>query len=150
MTGRRNGYGDFDFDEGKMHIDENGMVMRAPLEIRVIPSRDDRFHVTQIIKSQGSNNLAAQENAARIEFTPRLSGDILQVPLSYRVPKGEKWRGQHVRINIEVPSGKSIRFDENIHRCAGADLDEYDDKNNKNYISIKAHNFFINKLSHLK
>lgn len=135
LGGRRNGYGDFDFNDDKMRIEENGMVVRAPLEIRVIPSRDGRFHITQIIKSQGSNSLTAQENAARVEYSTQVSGSTLQVPLSYRVPKGEKWRGQHVRINIEVPSGKGIRFDENIHNYAGADLDEYDDKNYKNYIS---------------
>lgn len=135
MGGRRNGYGDFEFNDDKMRIDENGMVMRAPLEIRVIPSRDDRFHITQIIKSQGSNNLTAQENAARIEYNTFLLGNTLQVPLTYRVPKGEKWRGQHVRVNIEVPAGKNIRFDENIHNYAGADLDEYDHRNSKNYIS---------------
>ena len=126
---------DFDFAEEDIRLSDEGMEMRSPLEIRVIPSRDGAYHCTQIIKAQGSSNLQAQENATRVSYTALFSENTLQVPTAYTVAKGEKWRVQRVRINIEVPVGKSIRFDESIHEYAGADLDEYDDQNNRNYIS---------------
>lgn len=126
---------DFQFDEDGVRISDEGMQMQCPLEIRVIPSRNGQYRCTQIIKSQGSSSLVAQENADRVAYAVQFSGNKLSIPTSYTVAKGEKWRVQRVRINIEVPMGKSIRFDEAIHEYAGADLDEYDDGNDNNYIS---------------
>jgi len=140
--GGRRYHGDFDFDEDGVRINDNGMEMRCPLEIRVIPSRDGQYHVTQIIKSQGASNLSAQENADRVAYSAAFSGNTLKVPTSYTVSKGEKWRVQRVRINIEVPMGKNITFDEAIHEYAGADVDEYDDDNNRNYISRRPGKIF--------
>jgi len=142
LGGNRNHGDDFDFGEDGLRIDEEGMLMRAPVEIRVIPSRDGQYHCTQIIKAQGSSNLQAQENADRVAFNVEFSGNTLRVPTAYRVQTGEKWRAQRVRINIEVPEGKSITFDENINDYAGADLDEYDDNNDNNYISRRPGNIF--------
>ncbi|MFN0036409.1 MAG: GIN domain-containing protein [Saprospiraceae bacterium] len=130
-----NHHNDFDFDEDGARLHDNGMEMRCPLEIRVVPSRDGQYHCTQIIKSRGSSNLSAQENADRVAYSVTFSGNTLLVPTSYSIGKGEKWRGQRVRVNIEVPTGKSITFDETIHEYAGADLDEYDEENDNNYIS---------------
>ena len=135
LGGRYHNQNDFNFEEDGIRIDDNGLEMRCPLEIRVIPSRDGQYHITQIIKSQGSSSLNAQENADRVGYMAVVEGNALRVPTSYKVAKGEKWRGQRVKINIEVPEGKSITFDEAIHEYAGADLDEYDDVNNNNYIS---------------
>lgn len=135
LGGRYRNQHDFNFEEDGIRIDDNGLEMRCPLEIRVIPSNDGQYHCTQIIKSQGSSSLNAQENADRVSYSVTFTGNKLHVPTAYSVAKGEKWRGQRVRINIEVPVGKSITFDESIHEYAGADLDEYDDKNDNNYIS---------------
>lgn len=142
LGGRYHNHNDFNFDEDGIRINEEGMEMRCPLEIRVNPSRDGQYHCTQIIKSQGSSSLAAQENANRVGYSAGFSGNALRVPTAYKVAKGEKWRGQRVRINIEVPVGKSITFDEAIHEYAGADLDEYDDINDNNYISRRPGKIF--------
>lgn len=134
--------GDFDFEEDGVRFNDNGIEMLCPLEIRVIPSRDGQYHCTQIIKSRGSSNLNAQENADRVAYNVAFSGNTLRVPTSYNIGKGEKWRVQRVRINIEVPEGKNITFDEAIHDYAGADLDEYDDDNDNNYISRRPGKIF--------
>jgi len=135
LGGRYHNHNDFNFEEDGVQIDDNGLEMRCPLEIRVIPSRDGQYHCTQSIKSQGSSNLSAQENADRVGYSVTFTGNTLHIPTAYSIAKGEKWRGQRVRINIEVPTGKSITFDEDIHEYADADLDEYNDENDNNYIS---------------
>ena len=142
LGGRYHNQNDFNFEEDGLRIDDNGLQMRCPLEIRVVPSSDGQYHCTQVIKSQGSSSLKAQENADRVGYSATFSDNTLHVPTAYSVAKGEKWRVQRVRINIEVPVGKSITFDEAIHEYAGADLDEYDDENNKNYISRRPGKIF--------
>lgn len=143
MLGRHyHNMNDFNFDDDGVRINDDGMQMRCPLEIRVITSPDDQYRVIQVIKSQGSSSLSAQENADRITYSAVFEGNTLRVPTSYTVAKNEKWRGQRVRINIEVPKGKFITFHENIHEYAGADLDEYADENDNNYISRRPGKMF--------
>ena len=133
---------DFNFDDDGVRLNDNGLEMRCPLEIRILPSPDGQYHCTQIIKARGSSSLKAQENADRVTFSVATQGNTLRVPTAYTVAKGEKWRVQRVRINIEVPVGKSITFDEKIHEYAGADLDEYDDENDNNYVSRRPGKIF--------
>jgi Putative stress-responsive transcriptional regulator len=125
----------FNFNEDDVRLNDEGLEMKCPLEIRVVPSRDGRFRATQVIKAQGASSMQAQENADQVIYGLAFRDNTLLLPKSYKIPQGKKWRVQRVRINIEVPTGSHITFDEKIHSYAGADLDEYDDANKKNYIS---------------
>jgi phage shock protein PspC (stress-responsive transcriptional regulator) len=134
--------GNFWFHEEGITISDEKIQLNGPLEIRVVPSRDGQFHCTQITKAQGSSNLKAQENADQVAYEIGFSGNTLRVPTSYSLPKGKKWRVQRIRLNIEVPDGKSVTFDEKIYHYAAADLDEYDDENERNYISRRPGRMF--------
>ena len=115
---------------GDKQFEINGLV-----EVRVRKSDDGSFKCTQITRARGSSNRDAISNAEEIEFPIVMSGNTLRVPTSFGIPQGKKWRGQHVRLNIDVPAGKSIIFDDKIYRYAAADMDEYSDDNDRNYIS---------------
>jgi phage shock protein PspC (stress-responsive transcriptional regulator) len=120
--------GDVRFSDGKVEIDDL-------IEIRVRRSDNGTFKCTQIIRARGASSREAVENAEDIDFPTGLSGNTLRVPTSFGIPQGKKWRGQYIRLNIDVPVGKSIVFDDKIYRHAAADMDEYSDDNDRNYIS---------------
>jgi hypothetical protein len=120
--------GDVRFSDGKVEIDDL-------IEIRVRRSDNGTFKCTQIIRARGASSREAVENAEDIDFPAVLSGNTLRVPTTFGIPQGKKWRGQHIRLNIDVPVGKSIVFDDKIYRHAAADMDEYSDDNDRNYIS---------------
>ncbi len=124
----------FNGDED-LNIDDNHLEFKGLVEIRVRKSEDGKFKCTQIIKARGASTSDAVANAAKTEFPVSVSGSTLRVPTSFGILKGQKWRGQHVRINIDVPVGKNIVFDDKIYRYAGADMDDYADDNDRQYIS---------------
>ncbi|MEZ4966681.1 MAG: PspC domain-containing protein [Saprospiraceae bacterium] len=131
----------FDEDDD-LRIDDNMLEFRGFVEIRVNKSETGAFKCTRIIRARGSTTSDAIRNAESTEFPVSMQGNVLKVPSSLGILKGQKWRGQHVRINIEVPVGKSIVFDEKIYRYAGAEMDVYADDNDRQYISRRPEKVF--------
>ena len=132
-----NDYEDFWFnrDNDGVRMGENSMEVNGPIEVRVRRSDSNQFRCTQIVRAQGTSNMEAQENASQIQYMVSTSGNVLRIPTSYNISKGKKWRVQRIRLNIEVPEGKSIVFDDKIYRYSASDLDNYSDDNRENYIS---------------
>lgn len=134
----------FNFDEGDLRFDENQMEMNGMLEVRIREGSGNQFRCTQIIRSQGSSALNAQENAGQIAYDVVVVGNRLRIPTAYKLTQGQKWRAQRIRLNIEVPAGKSFVFDENIYRYTGADLDDYvEDFDHDNYMSRNPNNVYL-------
>ncbi|HRI58765.1 MAG TPA: PspC domain-containing protein, partial [Saprospiraceae bacterium] len=122
-------------DEDGVRIGDKRIEIDDLVEIRVRRSDSDNFKCTQTIHARGSSNRDAIANAEETEFAVTTDGNVLRVPTSFGILQGKKWRGQHVRIMIDVPVGKSIVFNDKVYRHAAADMDEYADDNDRNYIS---------------
>lgn len=131
-----------DIFDGDLRVHDNRLELNGMIDIRVRRSEDGRLLCKQIITARGSSNSEAMENAANTAFNVLVDKNVLRVPLSYSIPEGSKWRAQRVRINLEVPNGKYVIFDDNIYRRAGADVDLYDDQNDDNYISRRPDKLF--------
>jgi hypothetical protein len=125
----------FNHDNDGIRMGENSLEVNGPIEVRVRKSNSGQFRCTQVVKAQGNSNMEAQENARQIQFSVGTAGNSLRVPTSYSIPKGNKWRVQRIRLDIEVPEGKFIIFDDKIYRYSAAEMDEYADNNEENYIS---------------
>ena len=131
----------FDGDDG-LRVDDNRLEFKGLIDIRVRKSDDGKVKCTQIIRARGRTSGDAAENAEKTEFPVTLSGNKLIVPTSFGIMRGQKWRGQHIRLFIDLPVGKSIVFDNKIYSYAGADLDEYADDNDRQYISRRPDKVF--------
>lgn len=127
-------FGWFDEDDG-FSFDDGQFNMKGLVEVRVRKSDDGRFRCTQISRSRGSSSRDAASNAEQISFPVEIVGNTLKIPTAFGIPSGQKWRGQRIRLNIELPVGKSIVFDDKIYRHSAAELDEYSKDNERNYIS---------------
>ena len=132
----------FNPENDGVRIGENNLEVSGPIEVRVRTSSSGAFRCVQTVKAQGTSSLNAQENASEARFTVSTEGNTLRIPTSYSIPRGKKWRVQRIRIDIEVPEGKSIVFDENIYGYSAADLDDYADENDENYISHEPERMF--------
>lgn len=125
----------FNHDNEGVRIGANSLEVSGPIEVRVRKSESNQFRCTQVVKAQGITSLDAQENATQVQYMVNVSDNTIRVPTSYSISKGRKWRVQRIRLNIEVPEGKSVIFDDKIYRYSGADLDDYTEENDENYIS---------------
>ncbi|MBK7939649.1 MAG: DUF2807 domain-containing protein [Lewinellaceae bacterium] len=131
----------FDGEDG-LSIEDNQLRFKGLIDVRVRKSETGDFKCTQIIRARGTSINDAVANAAKTEFPVTVSGNALQIPTSFGIQRGQKWRGQHVRLNIDIPVGKSVIFDNKIYRYAGADLNDYAEDNDRQYISNRPEKVF--------
>ncbi len=115
---------------GDLYVSDEYLV-NFDVGMRIERSDNGKFELVSNLKSQGSSSDEAQRFAKSIQYTPSLSGNVLTVGESFRIPKGTKWRGQSVDLTLKVPDGKVIRYNKNttsvIHSIDRDDDDDNDD-----------------------
>ncbi len=77
-------------------------------------SADDAYHVTLKRYSFGRTEEEAYDRAGKIQYSIYSRDSVLDLGNGYAVGKESKFRGQQVEIEILVPVGKKIRFDESV------------------------------------
>lgn len=77
-------------------------------------SPDSFYHVTIRKYAFGSSDDEAIERAQAIKYSVISRDSVLDLGNGYAIFKENKFRGQHVEIEIMIPVGKKIRFDESI------------------------------------
>jgi len=98
-----------DFDGAKI-IDENLVINN--IEIDFAKSKDDNFRLIQSHFSRGKNSNEIEELTQSISYNPIITDQGIVFPADFFIEKGKKWRAQKVRIKLEVPEGKTIKFGE--------------------------------------
>lgn len=96
----------FDLTEDSLKI--------ANIKIRVDKSKDSNYHVTLSRYSAGRNRGDAGQRAQKIVYNVSSLDSALLLGSGYGIGKGDKFRGQKVLVEIEVPVGRRIRFDETV------------------------------------
>jgi phage shock protein PspC (stress-responsive transcriptional regulator) len=88
----------------------------SAVKFNVKPSTDSLYHVTVKRYSFGKTEQDAISRAEKIQFSLSSRDSILDVANGYAIGKDSKFRGQHIELEIMVPLGKKIRFDESVRR----------------------------------
>ena len=84
------------------------------VKLRINKSDDSLYHVYTYKYSFGSSIKDAQTRAERIIFTASTQDSVLNMASGLRIDSRSKFRGQGVIMEIQVPVGKRIRFDESL------------------------------------
>ncbi|HEY1870428.1 MAG TPA: hypothetical protein VGG71_05180, partial [Chitinophagaceae bacterium] len=84
------------------------------IKIRYDKSNDSSYHVKVFKYSAGSTLRDAQNRAERTVFNISSHDDILNMGSGLAVDRQAKFRGQGVIVEIDIPVGKKIRFDESV------------------------------------
>ncbi len=79
-------------------------------------SDDSLYHVTVKKFSAGRNNREAIERAEKIEYRVSYKDSVLDLGSGFAVDKNSKYRGQKIEIEIKIPEGRKIRFDQTVER----------------------------------
>lgn len=87
----------------------------STIEFDVKASPDSAYHVTMKKYSFGSSEENALARAEKIQYNISSRDSVLDLKNGYVIDKASKFRGQHVKIEIQVPIGKKIRFDESVN-----------------------------------
>lgn len=119
-----------DSDSEGWDISEDSLKMSF-IKFHIIPSQDLLYHVSVKKYSGGRSNSDLTRRADKIQYHASYLNGVLDLGSGFAIDKESKYRGQMVEVEIQVPEGKKIRFDESIQ-----------DKLNPVNIKIKRNKFW--------
>lgn len=96
----------FDLTEDSLHY--------SNVKLNVEKSEDSFYHVTLWKYSRGRNRNEARQKAEKILYKISSLDSNLNLGSGLSIAKTEKFRGQQVLVEIKVPVGKKIYFDETV------------------------------------
>jgi len=77
-------------------------------------SEDSLYYVTVKKYSSGRTESEARNRAEKIQYNILYRDSVLDLGSGFAIDKASKFRGQNVEIEIKIPVGKKILFDESI------------------------------------
>lgn len=122
------GFGWMDDDSRGWDINADTLKIAA-IKLNVKASNDSQYHVTIRKYSFGRSSNEAASRADKIQYAVFSKDSLLDLGNSYAIDSDSKFRFQHVEVEILVPVGKKIRFDQSIERK----LNSMEVKVNRNY-----------------
>ena len=96
----------FDITEDSLHY--------ANVKLNVEKSSDSFYHVTLWKYSRGRNRNEARTKAEKIVYHISSMDSSLLLGNGVSIGKAEKFRGQQVMVQIQIPVGKKILFDQTV------------------------------------
>lgn len=84
------------------------------VNFEISKSYDSLYHVTVQKYSFGRTAQEAIQRAQHFTYSVSSRDSLLDIANGFAINKDDKFRGQKVQINIQVPAGKKIRFDETV------------------------------------
>ncbi|RYZ22257.1 MAG: PspC domain-containing protein [Chitinophagaceae bacterium] len=114
---RYSGYYSFinmDGDNGGWDVNEDSMFL-SNVHLVINKSNDDQYHVKMTRGASGMDARRAEQRAGAIQYPVFLQDSTLNLGSGFAISRNDKFRNQEVYVEIQVPVGKSIRFDQSIN-----------------------------------
>jgi phage shock protein PspC (stress-responsive transcriptional regulator) len=108
-------FGWIDNDGQKGWVLSADTLKMSTVRFSVNASKDSSYYVTIKKYSYGKTQEEAIRRAEKIQYSVYSRDSVLDLSNGYTVDKDSKFRGQQVEIEILVPIGKKIRFDESVN-----------------------------------
>lgn len=78
-------------------------------------SLDSNYHIITRKYSYGRTTAEARARASAIQYPVVARDSLVDLASGYAIDRSSKFRMQHVEIEIQVPVGRKIRFDESVN-----------------------------------
>lgn len=92
----------------------NGTMKYNNVKVRVQKSLDSEYHVRYYKFSAGSSLEDVQQRASQTGFNINAHDSVLNLGSGLSINRKTKFRGQGIVVEIQVPVGKQIYFDESL------------------------------------
>ena len=104
-------------------IDEDTATVRN-VRVNIFKATADSFYVSTIRTANGRTREDANENAGKINYNITQQDSTLYVDRGIGINKTDKFRNQHITINVYVPVGKRIKINKSVPSGGGAHIDD--------------------------
>jgi hypothetical protein len=110
-------------------IDEN-TLRYTNVKLRVRRSDDSAYHVTVHKFAAGESSGDARKRAERTAFNISTQDSILNIGSGLAIDRSNKFRLQGLIVEVQVPAGKKIRFDESLENAYSRSVVRMFDRDN--------------------
>jgi phage shock protein PspC (stress-responsive transcriptional regulator) len=86
------------------------------VSVDVQKAEGDKFELVKIVRARGASDKEAYENAAKINYNFEQKDSLIKFSNYFPVTPNMKYRGQHIRLILKVPVGKSVYLTEGSGR----------------------------------
>lgn len=110
-----------DFDGVFINGEDASQMDSIPVdepELQLVASSDSAYHLYTIYTSRGNTRSDALHNIDVLSYPVMQQGGVINLPPYLLLPKGGKWRGQNVKVQLAIPENKKVQFADNIDRWA--------------------------------
>ena len=101
----------FQFGKTKVSSDQ---LFHGSVSLKFKKADGNVFELKQTSFARGIDTEQAKELASSIEYMPVIDGNILEFDEFLKQSRQNKWRGQHIKLELSIPEGKSIKLDQSI------------------------------------
>lgn len=108
-------YNSYDYiraDDVHLIATEEG-IFYDQIELDIKKSNDNNYSLTRYMHSRGRSLRDAKENASATVWTFTQEDSLLILDPYFNLGTSEFWRGQHLELEINIPVGYYINFDNN-------------------------------------
>lgn len=102
-----------DSDSEGWDLSEDTLKMSF-IKFNLLPSLDSAYHVAIKKYSGGKTDNDVERRAEKIQYHASYSNGVLDLGSGFAIDKDSKYRGQMVAVEIRIPVGKKINFDESV------------------------------------
>jgi phage shock protein PspC (stress-responsive transcriptional regulator) len=103
-----------DWDNDKGWDIKGDSLKLTNVRIEVNKSEDSLYHVTLHRFAAGSNRPIALQRAEKIEYSVSSMDSVLALGNGFGISSNDKFRDQRVMVEIRIPVGRQIRFDNSV------------------------------------
>jgi hypothetical protein len=111
-------------------------ISETGIRIHYRPSSDSLFHVYQITSAHSHSHKTAEAKAKNIRHSMSIDSNVVNLNNYYTYPIADKLRIQEVEIYIEVPSGKTVKINNEVIRLGA---DRYSEQKMDEHYEEKGH-----------
>ncbi len=102
------------FGDG-IRLTEDSLVL-SNVGLKIEKSVDSSYHVFYTRYSNGRTDGQAEDLARKISYNITQWDSILFLDKGFSIPRGEKFRNQHIMVTVQLPIGKRIILDKSVNR----------------------------------
>ena len=101
------------FNFGGLKYAKGGLINNE-VGLEVVLGYEDEVVINTKVYSKGGSYNEAQNLANKVDAQHKVEGNSIYLPKEFKIIKGDKYRDQSILYTLNIPVGKSVKFDKSL------------------------------------